>query len=160
MASPFEGGKSPDFHISKKWHKVYQNLCRRVGTFNALFKKYTNLYTLCAAIGYHLNEKIELDKEKETPFTLEQVDENTEWPVLIAIAWVDAGQDMNIFNNSKEIIRICDQYAEAGMKKIMSMHPFDKIFTKDYELLNPENYEVELNTAFILQELKKDFSLL
>ena len=163
MAVPFEDIKSPDFHISKKWHKIYQSLCGRtslVAEAYPLFKKYTNLYILCTAIGFSLNKKEPLDKKTETPFTLEQIDTATEWPVLLAIAWRDSGQDMNIFTDSRKIISVCDQYAEAGMREFISQYPFNQLFNEEGELLNPENYELEFNAALIVQKYKNDYSLI
>ena len=160
MANPFEGGKSPDIRISKKWHKFYQSFCARGQSqveSCSLFRKYTNLYTLCATIGYFLGKKTPLDEKIETPFTLEQVDEKTEWPTLISIAWADTNKDIRIFMDSRQIIRICDEYAETGVQFLLESHPFNKVFV-DNCLYNPEKIDLEFQAMLLVKELKDEFS--
>ena len=160
MANPLEGGKSPDFRISRKWHKFYQSFCLRGQTqvdSYPLFKKYTNLYTLCASIGYSLGKKTPLDEKVETPFTLEQIDEKLEWPLLISIAWADSGQDLNVFMDSKKIIKICDEYAETGIQFLVNQYPFNKVYV-DNCLYNPEKVDLEFNTTLLVKQLKDELA--
>lgn len=154
MAQPEEGGKSPDFHISEKWHTLYKSVCKSVGG-HPLFDKYTNLYTLSCGIGHLLNIKTPLEKSYSI-FTLEQVDENTEWTVLRAIAWQDSQKDIGIFVNSKKIIEICDQFAETGIKKI-----YDDLFSdhcRDGSLIPYD--ELEKDMLYLVEKYKTKRSFL
>jgi len=154
MAQPDEGGKSPDFHISEKWLRLYQSTCKR-GNGYPLFEKYTNLYTLSCGIGYILNKKTSLEKPY-SPFTLEQIDENIEWPILRAIAWKDVGEDISIFVNSKKIIDICDQYAETGIQKLYNDLFIDHF--KDNILMPYEDLEKDL--LYLVEKYKREISYL
>ena len=159
MARADEGGKSPDFHISEKWRKVYEGLCKRgrsrsEGYF--IFDKYTNLYTLCASIGHMIPEEKDLEKPY-SPFTLEQIDEDNEWPILRAIAWSKSGNSMDIFVKSREVVRICDRFAEAGMTKI-----YNDLLKEHMEggyILNPESIDLEIKLSFLIESIKKEASL-
>lgn len=154
MAQPDEGGKSPDFHISEKWQSLYKSICKRVGGY-PLFDKYTNLYTLSCSIGHLLNIKTPLEKPI-SPFTLEQVDENTEWTVLRAIAWQDSQKDTSIFINSKKIIEICDQFAETGIQKL-----YEDLFSdhcKDGSLISYD--ELEKDMLYLVEKYKTKVSFL
>jgi hypothetical protein len=160
MAKAYEGGKASDFHISEKWLKLYQSICRRGRARSegySVFDKYTNLYTLCASIGYMIQNESDLEKPY-SPFTLEQVDENTEWPVLRSIAWSTANNRMDIFINSKEVIRVCDRFAEAGIQKLYD--DFFKDHMQDGILLRPDSVEMEINLCYIVEGIRKNANFL
>jgi ribonuclease HI len=113
---------------------------------------------LCAAIGYLLgpDKKTPLQDKIETPFTLEQVDEKTEWPLLIAIAWADSNKDITVFTDSKKIIKICEEYAEAGFQFLIKQYPFNIAFI-DNNLDNAENADLEFNVSLLIKQLKDKF---
>ena len=157
MARPAEGGKSPDFHISEKWLNLYQSICRRGrarGEGYPLFDKYTNFYTLCASIGFRLGKKTKLNKSC-SPFTLEQVDEDMEWPALQAIAWKDLGMEMGVFVNSRQVIEICNQYAETGIQKLVDKCLVDYLH-EDGQLLRPANLDLEITLCHLIEIIKKE----
>ena len=159
MATADEGGKAPDFHISKKWLKLYQSICMRGRPRSEryyVFEKYTNLYTLCASIGHMIQEEKNLEKPY-SPFTLEQIDENNEWPVLRAIAWSKVGNETDIFVNARKVVQICDRFAEGGMQKL-----YDEIFKhhmQDGYILRPDHIDLEINLFYIVEEIRGNVSL-
>ena len=160
MAIAEEGGKAPDFHISEKWLKLYQSICRRGRSRSEgyyVFEKYTNLYTLCASIG-HMIEKEENLEKPYSPFTLEQIDEDNEWPVLRAIAWNTVGNHMDIFVNAREVVRICDRFAEGGMQKLYD--EFFKQHMEDGYILRPDHIDLEINLSYIVEGIRRNVSLI
>ena len=164
MAKPFEDlDKTPNFRMTKNFH----NFCQSFGKFGEtqktegqtypLFKKYTHIFTLCSSIGYFIGVKTPLEGKIESPFTLEQLDTQTEWTTLISIAWADSKKDNSIFMDSKTIIKICEEYAETGFKFLLESHPFNKVFV-DNCLYNPEKIDLEFQVMLLIKELKDEFS--
>ena len=159
MARADEGGKAPDFHISEKWLKLYQSICRRGRSHSEgyyAFEKYTNLYTLCASIGHMAQVDSDLQKPY-SPFTLEQIDEDVEWPVLRAIAWSKVGNRMDIFVDAREVARVCDRFAEGGMQNLYD--EFFKQHMQDGNILRPDSIDLEINLSCIVEGIRKNASL-
>lgn len=160
MARPYEGGKSPSFSISKKWLSLYQAVCpagaARGGGYR-LFDKYTNLYTLCAALGHSLGRQDELSNPYP-PFTLEQVGEEDEWPTLLAIAWDHSNNNPDVFVRSKDVIDICNRYAEGGMQYLHENFFCDHM--EGEHLLSPEKKDLEAELSMIIKEVVEQDSML
>lgn len=154
------GEKSPAIYTSKKWKDFYQALCTNRNNTDGLnmpiFDKYTNLYTLCCVIGFKKNKRTPLET-KESLFTLEQIDENDEWPVLLSIAWLSGIKDLSVFANTKEMLNVCSEYAETGIEILANMYPMNSLF-KDGQLITnkePDDFKYDLITA--ISALKNDY---
>lgn len=154
------GEKSPLVYTSQKWKTFYQSLCTNRNNTDGLnisvFDKYTNIYTLCCVIGFKEGKKTIFEK-RESLFTLEQIDQNDEWPLLIAIAWLDQNKDMSIFSDSKKILEICSEYAETGIEKLMQLYPFNNIFHNGQLIMGrePEDFRYDILSA--LAALKAEY---
>lgn len=146
------GEKSPAVYTSKKWKNFYQSFCTNRNNTDGLnmpiFDKYTNIYTLCCMIGFKEGRRTALDS-KEALFTLEQLDQNEEWPLLLSVAWLSGKKDLSIFADTKEILNICSEYAETGIEILVNMYPFNQIFQQGTLITNkePEDFKQDLMTA-------------
>lgn len=146
------GEKSPAVYTSQKWKNFYQSFCTNRNNTDGLnipvFDKYTNIYTLCCIIGFKEGKRTPLER-RDSLFTLEQIDQNEEWPLLIAVAWLDQEKDMSLFSDSKKILEICSEYAETGIEKLVSIYPFNEIF-RDGKLIigkEPEDFRHDILSA-------------
>ena len=154
------GEKSPAVYTSKKWKSFYQSFCTNRNNTDGLnmpvFDKYTNIYTLCCMIGYKEGKRTPLDS-KESLFTLEQIDQNEEWPLLLSVAWLSGTKDISLFADTKKILEICSEYAETGIEKLINTYPFTEVF-KDGSLITnkePEDFKHEILTA--ISALKNEY---
>ncbi len=154
------GEKSPAVYTSKKWKSFYQSFCTNRNNTDGLnmpvFDKYTNIYTLCCMIGYKEGKRTPLDS-KESLFTLEQIDQNEEWPLLLSVAWLSGTKDISLFADTKKILEICSEYAETGIEKLINTYPFTEVF-KDGALITnkePEDFKHEILTA--ISALKNEY---
>lgn len=146
--------KDYNFHISRKWHNVYKSLCK-TGNRSDLFEKFTSLYTFCVSIGYTKNKFIPLE-ESFPLFEIDYVNQETEWPVLLAIAWKKNNESLDIFSNMREIIQISDQYAEGGMQYLVDQYLDDHLDPETKYLINTNESELEYNLALFIQEMKEE----
>ena len=60
--------------------------------------------------------------------------------------------------NSKKIIEICEQYAEAGFQYIEKQYPFNEIYLDDVLHNTHKTIKLEYQVALLVQQLKKDSS--
>lgn len=154
------GEKSPAIYTSKKWKTFYQSFCTNRNNTDGLnmpvFDKYTNIYTLCCMIGFKEGKRTPLET-KDSLFTLEQLDQNEEWPLLLSVAWLTSSRDISIFADTKKILEICSEYAETGINVLSNMYPFNEVF-KNGELITskePEDFKHDILTA--ISALKNEY---
>lgn len=146
------GEKSPAVYTSKKWKSFYQSFCTNRNNTDGLnmpiFDKYTNIYTLCCMIGYKEGRRTPLET-RESLFTLEQLDQLEEWPLLLSVAWLSGNKDLAIFADTKEILSVCSEYAETGIEILTNMYPVNQVFRNGSLITNkePEDFKQELMTA-------------
>lgn len=146
------GEKSPAVYTSKKWKSFYQSFCTNRNNTDGLnmpiFDKYTNIYTLCCMIGYKEGRRTPLET-RESLFTLEQLDQLEEWPLLLSVAWLSGNKDLAIFADTKEILNVCSEYAETGIEVLANMYPVNQVFRNGSLITNkePEDFKQELMTA-------------
>lgn len=145
-----DGSKSPTVYTSKKWKNFYQAFCTNKNNTDGpnipIFNKYTNIYALCCVIGFQEGKRTPLEN-KDSLFTLEQIDEREEWPLLLSIAFMDSkDKDLSVFADSKQILEICSEYAETGIEILTSQYPFSEIY-KDGKLIidkEPESFKHDI----------------
>ncbi len=151
--------KNPDFRVSEQWRYLYDTLCRRGKMSRELgchvFEKYTQLYSLAAVIGYTLNRRKEV-KGSYTPFTLNEIERDSEWPTLRAIAWKASGCDLSKAIDKRATIKICDEFSEGGIEYLYQ--EFFIHHTKDGHLLRPQDISIEQNLSLILKGIKEEVS--
>ena len=154
------GEKSPAVYTSKKWKSFYQSFCtnrNNTDGFNMpIFDKYTNIFTLCCVIGFKEGERTPLDS-KESLFTLEQLDQNEEWPLLLSIAWLSGERDVEIFANTKKILEICSEYAETGINVLTKKYPFSEVFEKGSLITNKEPEDFRHDILSAISALKNEY---
>lgn len=154
------GEKSPLIYTSRKWKGFYQSVCTNrnntEGLNISIFDKYTNLYTLCCIIGFKEGKRTPLEM-RESLFTLEQVDQNDEWPLLLSVAWLSGNRDLSIFGETKEILNVCSEYAETGIEILTNMYPIKDVFQNGELITNkePDDFKYDLITA--ISALKCDY---
>lgn len=154
------GEKSPVVYTSKKWKSFYQSFCTNRNNTDSLnmpiFDKYTNIYTLCCVIGFREGRRTSLDS-RESLFTLEQLDQNEEWPLLLSVAWLSSNRDLSLFGDTKEILNICSEYAETGIEILANTYPINELFKNGALITNkePEDFKHDLLTA--IAALKADY---
>jgi hypothetical protein len=159
MQHDVEEVKNPNFRVSEKWLFLYYTLCKLGKSKEEdyyIFDKYTNFYTLCASVGNALNKRAELESPDRI-FTLNEIDKKTEWPVLRAIAWRDSNQ-FEILTEARQTIKICDEYAEAGIQYL-----YDEFFFQHVEnghLLRPKSIDIETHLSYIVKGVREQVSLI
>lgn len=111
-----------DAYISKDKSKLYVAL---VGDENSIFYKHTqtDVYVAAAAIGYYhkKSEKItpSLKQGLFVSTTLGKDSSNNLW-ILKSIAIANKG--IESLNNMREVISLCDEYANCGIDIIYKIH--------------------------------------
>ena len=102
-----EINKSVNVNTSEECFKFYKAFCRsEQNTSNyAVFRKLSNLYVLCASIGYHLGIRTQLINPVRCTRS-EHISITEEMPTLIAIAYADPneGHDLSLFGDIKKIL--------------------------------------------------------
>lgn len=157
----FSGEKSPAVYTSKKWKSFYQSFCTNRNNTDGLnitvFDKYTNIYTLCCLIGFKEGKRTPLEA-KESLFTLEQLDQNEEWPLLLSVAWLtEDARDISLFADTKKILEICSEYAETGIEILANKYPFTEIFKNGSLLTNKEPEDLKYEVITAIAALKNEY---
>ena len=154
-----EINKSVNVNTSEECFKFYKAFCRSEQNTSsyALFPKLSNLYVLCASIGYHLGKRTQLVNPVRCTRS-EHISFSEELPTLIAIAYADQndGHDLSLFGDLKKIFSICDEYAETGVRFLMEQYPFKNIYSNG-EVYNNEN-DLEFIILMKIKELKDSFN--
>ena len=154
-----EINKSVNVNTSEECFKFYKAFCRsEQNTSNyAVFPKLSNLYVLCASIGYHLGTRTQLINPVRCTRS-EHISTTEEMPTLVAIAYADPneGHDLSLFGDIKKIFSICDEYAETGVRFLMEQYPFKNIYSNG-EVYNNEK-DLEFSILMKIKELKENFA--
>ena len=98
--------KSQKGYTSKK-HSFFYN------------KRNLDIFTYAMAIGKHYNEKLEV-KNKSNSLPADSLKENEIW-MMISVVFSEPNVDIKILSDGKEIVKICEQYANAGIEKLIDM---------------------------------------
>ncbi|MBY0358215.1 MAG: hypothetical protein K2W82_09465 [Candidatus Obscuribacterales bacterium] len=148
--------KNPDFRVNDRWRFLYETLCRRgkIAQDNEywIFEKYTQLYSFAAALGFNVGKKNEV-KTSYTPFTLNEIKEDPEWPTLRAIAWKASDCNTETILDYRKTIKLCDELADGGMQYL-----FDEFFAahvKDNFLLRPKHIDIEGALSLIVMGTRR-----
>ena len=65
---------------------------------------------------------------------------------------------MDIFVNAREVVRICDRFAEGGMQKLYD--EFFKQHMEDGYILRPDHIDLEINLSYIVEGIRRNVSLI
>ena len=147
-----EASDNPSAYISKKWEGIYDVLCRRESVFDQM----TNLFTLCAAIGYQNDNRLQLENRKDI-FKWVSLNPENDIPVLTAIAWSAEDRDLVVLSDRKKIIEIACEFSEAGMQYFYEN--FFEDHMQDGRINNPDKLNIEFNLAQIIEGLRQQQSL-
>lgn len=154
-----EINKSVTLNTSEECFKFYKAFCKSEQNTSeyAVFSKLSNLYVLCATIGFYLKKRTPLINPVRCTRS-EHINLNEELPVLIAIAYADSqdGHDMSLFGDIKKIFSICDEYAETGVRELMTRYPFKNIYSNG-EVYNNDK-DLEFSILMMLKELKENYN--
>lgn len=133
-----EGDKEIDDYYDKNTGAV----SKRTSFFYK--KRLLDIFIYAMAIGKKL--------DSHTPFTarsstmpVDALKEDEIW-LMISVALSETNNDLKLFENPKEIVRLCEEYANAGIKTLIEL---DRITSND----NPNGLFEEK-----LQELLKDLN--
>ena len=155
-----EINKSVNVNTSEECFKFYKSFCRsEQNTANyAIFPKLSNLYVLCASIGYYQNKRTMLVNPVRCTRS-EHISATEELPTLIAIAYADPteGNDIALFSDVKKIFNICDEYAETGVRFLMEQYPFKNIYSNG-EVYNSDKLDLEFLIMMKIKEIKDEIS--
>lgn len=149
--------KDYDFCISRKWHNVYKSLCKTGHRYH-LFDRFTSLYTFCVSVGYTKDMSSPLENTFSL-FKLEYVDSETEWPVMLAVAWKKCEENLDIFTDMKRVVQICDEYAEGGMQHLVNEILSDYM-DSNQNIMSAKELEFEYNLALFVTEMQNQNILL
>ena len=82
-------------------------------------KRNLDIFTYAMAIGKHYNTKRAL-KSKSISLPADSLKENEIW-MMISVVFSEPNVDIKILSDGKEIVKICEQYANAGIEKLIDM---------------------------------------
>ncbi len=155
-----EINKSVNVNTSDECFKFYKSFCRseqNVANY-AVFPKLSNLYVLCASIGYYQGKRTQLVNPVRCTRS-EHISATEELPTLIAIAYADPndGNDISLFSDVKKIFNICDEYAETGVRFLMEQWPFKNIYSNG-EVYNSDKLDLEFQIMMKIKEIKDEIS--
>lgn len=118
MVIPEEDTKGSDrVSIELEVHDIYRDLVERSGQSieNAPFLLMKDVFMWATALGYKLGEKRALAPGKTQPFRWSQLSQDTDVPMLKAIALADSN-DVEVILHEDRILRIAEEYANAGIR--------------------------------------------
>ncbi len=148
----FEASDNPSAYISKKWEHIYDVLCRG----DSIFDQMTNLFTLCAAIGYQNDERHHLENKKGI-FKWINLNSENDIPVLTGIAWASENRNLAVLSDKKKIIEITSEFSEAGMQYLHENYFED--YMQDGQFMNSDKLNIEFDLAQIIEGLRQKQSL-
>lgn len=125
---------------TERWQPFFDTLCRRGETSRedtAIFEQMTGLYTLAASIGVRLGMKSSVGKVNKS-LKWQNFNEDTEVPVLKALAWSVSGRNVESIESARKILDLLEPYVEGGMEYLAS-DIFDDFVTTDGKLSIPRN---------------------
>lgn len=103
--------------ISEKDHSIYDELTNRAmdKAEDIPFTKMPDLFVIAACIGVKNNKYKELDKKKRDIFVADAFNQAVHIPILAALAFYFSN-DIEILSDPKEVLNICECYANGGIK--------------------------------------------
>ncbi len=160
MIESYDASKEISAYTSEESYKFYKCFCKNEQTEGSyhLFPKLSNLYVLCATIGYFLGERTKIVNPVRCTRSI-SIGQQDELPTLISIAYADPieGRDNILFMDIKKVFNICDEYAETGVRFLAEQYPFKSIYSKG-AVYNYEKIDLEFNVMLLIKELKNKFS--
>lgn len=145
---------NPSAYISKKWENIYETLCRGG---DKIFSQMTNLFVLCASIGYVNDSKHPLDKNKKDIFRWINLNIEEDVTILTAIAWDTKQRDLAVLPDRKIIINVASEFAEGGIQYLHDNYFED--YMQDGQLICSKNLDIEFDLAEIVEGLRKKQSI-
>ena len=147
-----ESSDNPMAYISKKWETIYDVLCRG----DSIFDQMTDLFTLCAAIGYQNQEPMQLENKKGI-FRWTNLNSETNVSVLTAIAWDTQERELVVLSDRRKIMDIASEFGEGGMQYLYDN--FFEDYMQDGQLIRPEKLDIEFNLAQIIEGMRQKQSV-
>jgi len=148
-----EHSSTPIAYISTKWRGVYEALCKGE---TAIFEQMGSLFTLCVTIGHLLGESKTPDN-RDNLFRWSTMRSEIDVPILTAVAWDSCDREMGVLTQEREIVEICCEFAESGMR-----HLYNNLleeFMENGQLEFPKTFNFEFALAQEIEALRKQHSI-
>lgn len=111
-------------NIETSVHEFYEQLTKGTNPHSTPFRTMKDLFMMAACAGFQMGQRRPLTGKKHQPFHYQQLSEQTDIPILKAIAIATTG-DIQILTDLDSIVAIAEEYANAGILEIRS-HVMDQ----------------------------------
>ena len=90
---------------------------------NSIFKSHskTDVYVMAATLGFYFKESIEV-KNKQDLFVSTTLGSDSSEKIWIMKSLAISNSGLDVLKSMKEIVKICDAYANAGIDRLYQMH--------------------------------------
>jgi len=104
-------------NIEMSVHDLYEQLTKGTTPHSTPFRTMKDLFMMAACVGFQMKQRRSLTGKKHQPFHYQQLLEQTDIPILKAIAIATTG-DIQILADLDSIVSIAEEYANAGIHEI------------------------------------------
>ncbi|MBI1293683.1 hypothetical protein GC175_01845 [bacterium] len=106
--------------IDADWHELYRQLSEGHDSTETPFRTMKDIFMISVCLGHQSGERLPLKGNKRQIFHYTQYSEQTDIPILKAIA-LSATEDISTMSDFDRVVEIAEEYANAGILRLQSV---------------------------------------
>lgn len=111
--------RSDRIAIEEQLHDIYRQLSSGSDPEFAPFEELKDVFLMAACLGFQRGKRRELSSERRDVVRWETLSQETDVPVLHAIALADAGA-VDVLQDRGEVLTIAEEYANEGIHQLVA----------------------------------------